>query len=139
MIGVTGSNGSARSVFITDGVSLVGKYDAPSSNATLTEATITYTGPATKLYMYNNASVALYYMSATNVELSTGVNQISTEKDITFNGKEITNSKGLSLEVYNVLGKRVVSSTISIPTSNLSKGIYIVRVAGSNESLKFSI
>ena len=138
MIGVTGSNGSARNAFVTDGTKLIGTVNFPSSNADLFEGTINYTGPATKLYLFFNASIALNYLSATSVVL-TGVNQVLTDKGVTFNGTEILNKNGLSLEVYSVLGKKVASSTTSIPTANFQKGVYIVRVAGMNDSLKICI
>ena len=70
---------------------------------------------------------------------STGVNQVLTDKGVSFNGTEILNTKGLSLEVYNVLGKKVAASTTSIPTANFQKGVYIVRVSGTNASLKICI
>jgi hypothetical protein len=137
MIGVTGSNNSARTLFITDGTALVGSFSVPASNAALTEGTITYTGPAATLYLFGNASVALYYMSATNVVLA-GVNQVLTDKGISYNGTEISNKNGLYIEVYNVIGKKVASSKTSISTANFAKGIYVVRAAGVNETLKFS-
>jgi len=68
-----------------------------------------------------------------------GVKSNLTDKGISFNGTEISNNKGLSLEVYNVLGKKVASSLTSIATTNFQKGVYIVRVSGSNDSLKICI
>jgi len=69
----------------------------------------------------------------------TGINQVLSDKGVSYNGTEILNPKGLSLEVYNVLGKKVASSTTSISTSNFQKGVYIVRAAGLNDSLKIFI
>jgi len=138
MIGVTGSNGNARNAFVTDGTSLIGAVNFPSSNADLFEGTINYRGPATKLYLFFSGSIALTYLSATSVVL-TGVNQVLTDKGVSFNGTEILNTKGLSLEVYSVLGKKVASSTTTIPTANFQKGVYIVRVSGTNDSLKICI
>jgi len=135
-IGVTGSSSSARKVFVTDGTTLIGTMDFPASTS-LNEATVTYTGAATTLYMFGNASVNLYYLSATSV--ITSINKVLSDKGVSFNGSEILNSKGLSLEVYNVLGKRVASSMTSISTTNFQKGVYIVRAAGMNDSLKICI
>ena len=146
-IGATGSSGSDRTLFITDGSKLIGSkvftstYSTatpPVASATMLDGTINYTGPATTLYVYFSASIALYYMSATSVVL-TGVNPVLTDKGVSFNGTEIVNAKGLSLEVYSVLGKRVASSLTSIPTANFQKGVYIVRVSGTNDSLKICI
>ena len=139
-IGVTGSNGSARNLFVTDGTNLIGTMAFPSSSAALVDASVTYTGPATTLYLFGNASVVLYYLSATNVNLTiTAVNQVPSDKGVSFNGTEILNSKGIALEVYNLLGKKVASSITSIPTTNFQKGVYVIRIAGSNDSLKICI
>lgn len=140
MIGVTGSSGVARNAFVTDGTHLIGTVNFPSSNAALVEGTINYTGSATKLYLFFNASIALTYLSATNVVIqTTAVNQVLSDKGISFNGTEIVNTKGLDIEVYSVLGKKVASSMTSISTANFQKGVYIVRASGSNASLKICI
>ncbi|OQB30148.1 MAG: hypothetical protein BWY08_01346 [Bacteroidetes bacterium ADurb.Bin174] len=68
-IGVTGSSGSSRKMFVTDGTNLVGKVDFPAGS-TLNEGTVQYTGGATTLYIYCNAAINLYYISATNVVVS---------------------------------------------------------------------
>ena len=67
------------------------------------------------------------------------VNTILSDKGISFNGNEILNSKGLLIEVFNISGKRVASATTSISTVNFPKGVYVVRVAGSDKSLKISL
>jgi len=68
-----------------------------------------------------------------------GVKQVLSDKGVSFNGTEILNNNGLSLEVYNVLGKKVATSMTSIPTAHFQKGVYIVRISGMNDSLKISI
>ncbi|MEI6556417.1 MAG: T9SS type A sorting domain-containing protein [Paludibacter sp.] len=138
MIGITGSSSSARKMFLTDGTNLIGSGIDFPAGTNLSEGTITYTGPATTLYLFGNASVALYYLSATGVVIA-GVNQVLSDKGVSYNGIEIVNSKGLDIEVYNMLGKRVATSKTNIPTTNLPKGIYVVRASGINESLKISI
>jgi hypothetical protein len=143
-IGATNTNGSDRILFITDGTQLIGSKKftnttvGTTTTADILDATINYTGPATTLYVYFNASIVLYYMSATNIVL-TATSQVLSDKGVSFNGTEILNTKGLSLEVYNVLGKKVASSTTSVPTANFQKGVYIVRVSGTNDSLKICI
>ena len=139
-IGIPGSSSDTnpRTVFVTDGTSLIGSLIFPASSTVLTDATVTYTGPATTLYLFCNAAVNFYYLQASNVVV-TSVNKVLTEKGVSFNGAEILNTKGLSLEVYNVLGKKVAGSLTSIPTTNFQKGVYIVRAAGLNDSLKICI
>jgi len=138
MIGVTGSSSSARKMFLTDGTNFVGSVDFPSGTSNVNEGTISYTGPAATLYLFGNASVPLYYLSATNV-IITGVNPILADKGIRFNGTEVVNSNGLDIEMYNMLGKRVATSKTNISTTNFQKGIYVVRVAGINDYLKIII
>ena len=137
-IGVTGSSSSPRSIFVTDGTTFIGKMDFPASSA-LNDATVNYTGPAATLYVFCNAALNLCYLSATNYDTHTAINPVLADKGVSFNGSEILNDKGLNLEVYNVLGKKVASAKTSISTTNFQKGIYIVRVSGLNDSLKIVI
>ena len=109
----------------------------PAASA-LSDGTINYTGGATTLYVFCNASCNLALLSATNVVASSVPNVLS-DKGITFNGSEITNTKGFEVEVYNALGKRITSSTSSIPTNNFQKGMYIVRIADTSAVLKIMI
>lgn len=137
VIGITGSSSSNRKLFVTDGTNFIGSVDFLASSS-LSDGTIMYTGGAATLYVFCNAACNLTYLSATNVVVSE-VQQIFSDKGVTFNGSKISNSKNASLEVYNILGKKVVSSTTSISTKNFSKGIYVVRIAGSNHAMKISI
>lgn len=137
-IAITGSTGSERYIFVTDGKKLIGSIIA-ASDAVVNEYVVNYTGPATKLYLFCNAAVNLYSLSATNYDVSTSVKTQLTDKGIAFNGSDITNAKGLNIEVFNVLGKSIAKANTSISTANFQRGIYIVRIAGTNETLKFSI
>jgi hypothetical protein len=136
VIGITGSSSETRRMFVTNGTALVGTAVFPSGSD-LADATIQYTGPATTLYLFCNVSCNLHYLSATNVVLSS-VKSVLADKGVTFNGKEVLNNNNLSLEVYNVLGKRVMNSTGNISVESLQKGVYFVRAAGVNDVLKFS-
>lgn len=96
-IGITGSNTSSRKIFVTDGTNLIGTMDfpgQPSGTPPLNEATVNYTGPAATLYMFCNAAVNLYYMSATNV-IVTGVNTINTNKKV------------VDVQHFDILGKKI--------------------------------
>ena len=68
-IGITGSSSSSRKMFVTDGTNLVGTIDFPAAK-NLNEGTVEYTGGAATLYIYCNAAINLYYISATNVATS---------------------------------------------------------------------
>lgn len=82
----------------------------------------------------NSAGDPRWYLNAVSA-----VKQVLSDKGVSFNGTEILNNKGLAIEVYSVLGKKVAVSKASIPTANFQKGVYIVRISGSNDSLKICI
>jgi len=102
----------------------------------VTEAKLEYTGSAATLYMFCNANINLYLLKVTSP--FTGVKLIPSDNGVSFNGTRILNEKGLKLEVYNVLGKLITRSSATISTSNFPKGVYVVRISGSNAVLKFS-
>jgi len=134
-IGITGSNNSDRKVFVTDGTNLIGTMSFGGTD--LMDFTINYTGTATTLYIFGNSACNLYYLSATNV-VTSSVNQVLADKGISFNGSEILNKQNLSIEVYDILGKRVATSNSNIAVNNFDKGVYFVRAEGTKETLKFS-
>jgi hypothetical protein len=82
----------------------------------------------------NSAGDPRWYLNAVQ-----GIKQVLSDKGVSFNGTEIVNKNGLSIEVYSVLGKRVTTSMTNISTTNFRKGIYIVRVSGTSDSLKICI
>lgn len=142
VIGITGSSSQARTLFFTNGTTLVGSA-AFAAGSDAAEFTINYTGPATTIYAFCNAACNLYRLSATNVVTnalkSTSTNNTFKNNEVYFNGTEIVNSKNIALEVFNVLGKRVLTSSSNISTRELSQGIYIIRAEGSKEVLKIKI
>ena len=103
VIGASGSSGSSRNLFVTDGTALVGTVNFPDSP--LSEGTFTYTGPATTLYMFCNAAINMYYITATNVVVSS-VNNTNIHKTV------------VSEKLFDVLGREV---------NNKSKGLIIKR------------
>jgi len=130
--GTTGSftayTGASTDLFTNVSVSTIASASAP-----YTTTVGNYKIKATTFAGANSAGDPRWYLTATAVK------QVLTDKGVSFNGTEIVNAKGLSLEVYSVLGKRVASSLTSIPTTNFQKGVYIVRVSGTNDSLKICI
>jgi len=68
----------------------------------------------------NSAGDPRWYLNAVQ-----GVKQVLSDKGVSFNGTEIVNKNGLSIEVYSILGKRIATSMTNIPTANFQKGIYI--------------
>lgn len=115
VIGASGSSGSSRNLFLTNGTTLVGTVNFPDSP--LSEGTFTYTGPATNLYLFCNQAVNLYYISATNVVLS-GLNTPNSSKKI------------VDIQNYDILGKQV---------SKDAKGMILQKVTyddGTTSTLK---
>lgn len=139
-VGMMSSNAtSTRTLIIVNENQSVIDSIVNIDGAAAAKYTYTYTGAASKIYLYSRSSgINYYYVSATNVVM-TSVKSILADKGVSFNGVEITNSNGLELEVYNVLGKKVASAATTISTKGFQKGVYIVRVKGSNDALKFSI
>jgi len=134
---ITGSTGTQRNLFVTDGTKLVGTMNV-ADDGVIAEYSVTYTGPATTLYLFCNYALNLYYLSATNYDIKTSVNKPTIDKVVSFNGTDIVNEKNLSLEVYNVLGKLIAKSNTTINTNNFEKGIYMVRAQGVQDAFKFS-
>lgn len=140
--GITGSSSSTRRLFVTNGSELLGTMVFPAGSE-INEETVEYSGGEAVLYIYGNAAINLYNIvvsSATNhTSLPvTNVNSVNAENLISFNGKEIVNNHNLTLEVYNVVGRLVASSSSTINTESFAKGIYMVRAEGQKAVLKFS-
>lgn len=55
---------------------------------------------------------------------------------ISFNGNVISNTEGLNLSVYNVLGKLVATSNSDIDMSAYQTGVYVVRAEGVKGAMK---
>src|ERR1035437_7022979 len=137
---------------VTIGDSLIIATEA--KGATADQWIITSGATTTSNLAPNNAAMSYIRLLATDVTISlkennggfkllsinwfsngsTAINKVLADKGISFNGTEILNTKGLALEVYSVLGKRVATSMTSIRTANFQKGVYVVRVAGSNDA-----
>ena len=115
VIGASGTGGSSRNLFVTDGTALIGTVNFPDTP--LSEGTITYTGPAATLFMFTNAAINMYYISATNIVVS-GINTPNTSKKI------------VEVQNYDILGKQV---------SKDAKGMIVQKVTyddGTTSTLK---
>ena len=115
VIGASGTTGSSRNLFVTDGTALIGTVNFPDTP--LSEGTITYTGPAATLFMFTNAAINMYYISATNIVVS-GINTPNTSKKI------------VEVQNYDILGKQV---------SKDAKGMIVQKVTyddGTTSTLK---
>lgn len=140
---VTGSSGSTRRLFITNGVSLIGTMVFPAGS-TISEETVEYTGEKAVLYLYCNAAINIYKIEATSAVTHSalplaGIHNVLSNNGVSFNGFQILNSKNLNVEVFNILGKLVTTSKSDINTKDFSKGVYVVRADGVNGAMKISV
>jgi hypothetical protein len=145
IVGVTGSNSSTRRLFVTDGTTLLGTMVFPGDGTgNLTEQVVQYNGGAGVLYLFPNAAVNLYRIEVTSAtthvlaDIPTSVPAVLADKGVFFNGTEVLNPNKLTLEVYNVLGKKVAVSNTNISVSKLEKGVYFVRTPDAKGAMKFS-
>jgi hypothetical protein len=76
-------------------------------------------------------------LKGVNYIVTTSVKETPAIKGISFNGTQVLNEKGQKIELYNISGKLITRSSSSISTDNLPKGVYVVRITGSNGVMKF--
>ncbi|HRZ97820.1 MAG TPA: T9SS type A sorting domain-containing protein [Paludibacter sp.] len=116
-----------------------------STNASMTAVTATTDLP---VHVYNivtagrvvlNPNAGFYYGFVQFVENTNSVANVFSNNGLTFNGSQITNSNNLNVEVFNVLGKLVTSSTSDISTKDFTKGVYFVRAEGVKGAMKISV
>lgn len=132
----TGSNGSVRTIFVTDGTSLVG---SASSNANgegdLVILTANYTGGAGRLYVYGDNACNLYKMEVTGATvntLSSDSFELVTSHKVFSNGKKVFLSEITTSSVVNVYGiTGALIKTFNVNNDfefDLNQGFYIVKL-----------
>lgn len=146
----TGSSGTVRNLWVTDGTNYVGQGTSNSGgNDDLVILTANYTGGAGKLYIYcgitngNSESCNLYKVSVTgatvNTTLSSNEFQASTV-NVFSNGKQVNVTNVVSttqVEIYSITGALVksFSTDVDVVVNDLTAGFYVVNV-NSNEGKK---
>ncbi len=137
---MSSSSSASRVMYITNSEQTLKDSIVDIIGTAIANYTFNYTGGATTLYFYSKSSgINFYVIKATNVVSTSNVTNTFISKGISYNGKEILNSKNLKVEVYNVLGKLIASSNSNITTANFHKGVYLVRPEGLNDVLKISV
>jgi|SRR6218665_497886 len=149
----TGSNGSARTVFVTDGSAVVGSATTNSgSNLDTAIITANYTAAAGgRIYIYGDTACNLFKIQVTGATVNTTLAvdhfQTASAVNVFAKGKQITVSNVLSntqIDIYSITGALVKSvktaSDISLDT-NLTSGLYIVKVqsAQGQKAVKVAI
>ena len=149
----TGSNGTVRNVYVTDGTNVVGSAASNSGgNTDLVILTATYTGAAHRLYVYAGVSEAcnLYKMSVTGATVNTTLANTDFQTESAVNvystGSQIYLSNVISktqVEVYSITGALVKSFSTEADTNFdvSSTGVYIVNVksAEGQKSVKLVV
>lgn len=145
----TGSNGSTRSVHVSDGTTILGTGTSNSgSNADFVTFTAPYTGPATKLYIYGSAANNLYKVQVTGATVSGPVPVVMANEQFTalqsvkvFAAQKTVNvaniTEATKIDVYSLTGALVKSSQADTDTSFElpATGLYIVNLT-SGEARK---
>ncbi len=137
-----GSKGSTPHTFNVTGATADANNPAlPAKDGDYVFSNWYFTATATEAIfeVATGGSIINMIKTANDVTNATNVTNPLADKGISYNGSEITNTKGLEIEVYSALGKRIMTSTSSISTNSFQKGMYIVRLAGSNNVLKIMI
>jgi hypothetical protein len=135
----TGSAGTVRNVYVTNGTSTVGSAASNSGgNADLVILTANYTGAAGRLYIYcgPNEACNLFKITVTGATVNTVLANDTFEKSLTnnvfSNGKKVFVSNVTSdtqVNVYTMTGSLVKSFTTNSDTNfELNQGFYIVNV-----------
>lgn len=141
---LSSSSGTDRRLLLTNGQDSISSFVAPGSYSAdgnnIGLETFNYTGGAATLYLYSVSSgVNIYLLDVSSAVDYSSVNNVMRDKGITISNNQINNPKNLSLEVFNMVGKKIAEANQSISTTNFQRGLYIVRIAGTNQALKFSI
>lgn len=138
----TGSNGSVRTMFVTDGTSLIASGTSNTGdNADVVIFTANYTAAAGgRLYIYGDSACNLYKVEVTGANVSTqlaGVDEVkNAQANVYSNGKQafISNVKSeTNVSVYNLTGALVKSFKTSqdMVFDTLNSGLYIVNLSSA--------
>ena len=117
-------NGTLANTVTVGTANVMATLTASPNLSTLT--TIRIENPST------SGGITLGYLEI-DAPLSTGISK-ATIPGIFFDGQIIHNNANLDLQVYDVTGRKVASSTKNINLSNVPEGIYIVK--GESNSMK---
>ncbi len=130
---MSGNTSSTRWAIVSNGTTVVDKA-SETNQATGTVLEASYTGPAGTLYVYGDAAINIYQISATNV--TTGIKDAISSDLLKKVGNELVNPTNLEVTVIGVGGAKVLtSSEASINLSGLAAGQYVAVTAQG--SLKF--
>jgi len=96
IIGITGSSGSSRKIFLTDGTSLINSFNFPAGSDASKE-TVSYSGGAATLYLFCNASCNVYRITVAADDVNS-IPSVGVQKPVQ------------SVEYFDLLGRKVVGA-----------------------------
>lgn len=129
----TDNGGATGAGFFQDGADTTAD---PTHTLAEQNGTVTFTATGSTLTVKTNGTKARISKIEV-IEGSSSIQNPTIADAIYFNGAEIINQQGLTLQVYNTLGRLVRTSNSDINMSDL-KGIYIVRAEGLSGALKIN-
>ncbi|MXN92521.1 T9SS type A sorting domain-containing protein [Flavobacterium sp. Sd200] len=146
----TGSNGSTRTVYVTDGTNTIGSASTnDGTNNDFAIITANYTGTGGRLYVYGSAACNLYKMEVRGATVSTPVmNTNGFEKGLSANvfsnGRQVYVSNVASstqVDVYSMTGALVKTLQTSTDTDFdfLTSGLYIVNLTSAEGRKSFKV
>jgi hypothetical protein len=113
---------------VNDGVGTSGTVVYLGTNTTFTDLNLA--ASTTYYYRIYTVDKAFNYSVATAVTGTTdvGTSVVQTKiSGVTFDGQTIHNASNLNLQVFDAIGRKLVSSNKDINMSSYSKGIYVVK------------
>ena len=115
-----------------------------STNSAMTAVTSTTNLPIHEYVISSPGTIILnpnagFYYGFVQFDVTTSVSSVLSNSGILISKTEIQNTNKLELDIYNVLGKKLLTSKENVNLSTFNKGVYILRIAGTNQSLKFTI
>jgi hypothetical protein len=97
IVGTSGSSGSDRKIFLTDGTNLIGSFDYVGDGSVVKQ-TVNYTGGAATLYAFCNASCNIYHIIVSGG--GTAITQTDANKEIK------------SVEYYDIMGRKATNENL---------------------------
>lgn len=98
---ITGSTGTARRIFVTDGEKLIGTI-VMDGTSDINEYTVEYDGPAATLYLFCNQAINLYNL------------KVDGNGETSINNTEVDKGIVIAVEYYNLIGQKVNDATEGI-------------------------
>ena len=133
-----GSKGSTAHTFTVTGATADPTNPALSPKGDVYQYTDwNYTATATEAIFEVATGGCIIKFIKTKDDVTTAIASTFANRGISINRNEIRNTNNSRIEIYNVLGKSILTSTQDLNIEKFEKGIYVVRAEGVKGALKF--